>query len=182
MSGSFGTRRALPPADERLHLARSGRTLGDRWPGGRPGLAEPSPGADLGLVKTPRITGRRRSAVTHLTSISDYRTIWILDLHLGTRGCKAEFLLDFLKYTEAETIYLVGDIIDGWRLRKSWYWPQAHNDVIQKVLRKVRKSTRVIYVPGNHDEWLRHFRSCSLAAWRSWRTRSTSPRRVVACW
>src|ERR1700726_4759715 len=86
-----------------------------------------------------------------------YRTIWISDLHLGTRGCKAEFLLDFLKYTEAETIYLVGDIIDCWRLKKSWYWPQAHNDVIQKVLRKVRKGTRVIYVPGNHDEWLRDF-------------------------
>src|SRR5271169_6839158 len=86
-----------------------------------------------------------------------YRTIWISDLHLGTRGCKAEFLLDFLRDTEAETIYLVGDIIDGWRLKKSWYWPQAHNDVIQKVLRKVRKGTRVIYVPGNHDEWLRDF-------------------------
>ncbi len=95
--------------------------------------------------------------MTHLTSLPEYRTIWISDLHLGTRGCKAEFLLDFLKYTEAETIYLVGDIIDGWRLKKSWYWPQAHNDVIQKVLRKVRKGTRVIYVPGNHDEWLRDF-------------------------
>jgi UDP-2,3-diacylglucosamine pyrophosphatase LpxH len=87
----------------------------------------------------------------------NYRTIWISDLHLGTRGCKAEFLLDFLRDTEAETIYLVGDIIDGWRLKKSWYWPQAHNDVIQKILRKVRKGTRVIYVPGNHDEWLRDF-------------------------
>ena len=87
----------------------------------------------------------------------NYRTMWISDLHLGTRGCKAEFLLDFLRDTEAETIYLVGDIIDHWRLKKSWYWPQAHNDVIQKVLRKVRKGTRVIYVPGNHDEWLRDF-------------------------
>ena len=95
--------------------------------------------------------------MTRLTSIPEYRTIWISDLHLGTRGGKAEFLLDFLKYTEAETIYLVGDIIDGWRLRKSWYWPQTHNDVIQKILRKVRKGTRVIYVPGNHDEWLRDF-------------------------
>jgi UDP-2,3-diacylglucosamine pyrophosphatase LpxH len=87
----------------------------------------------------------------------DYRTIWISDVHLGTRGCKAEFLLDFLRYTEADTIYLVGDIIDGWRLKKSWYWPQTHNDVVQKVLRKVRKGTRVIYVPGNHDEWLREY-------------------------
>jgi UDP-2,3-diacylglucosamine pyrophosphatase LpxH len=95
--------------------------------------------------------------VTHLARMFAYRTIWISDLHLGTRGCKAEFLLDFLRYTEAETIYLVGDIIDCWRLKKSWYWPQAHNDVIQKVLRKVRKGTRVVYVPGNHDEALRGF-------------------------
>src|ERR1700730_12383791 len=157
MSPPFGTRRAFPPADQRIHLARSGRTLGDRRPGGLPGLAQPSPGADLGLLETPRIAGRRRGAVTHLALIPEYRTIWISDLHLGTRGCKAEFLLDFLRYTEAETIYLVGDIIDGWRLKKSWYWPQEHNDVIQKVLRKVRKGTRVIYVPGNHDEWLRDF-------------------------
>ena len=95
--------------------------------------------------------------MTHLARMLAYRTIWISDLHLGTRGCKADFLLHFLRYTEAETIYLVGDIIDCWRLKKYWYWPQAHNDVIQKVLRKVRKGTRVIYVPGNHDEWLRDF-------------------------
>ena len=95
--------------------------------------------------------------MTRLGRMHAYRTIWISDLHLGTRGCKAEFLLDFLRDTEAETIYLVGDIIDGWRLKKSWYWPQTHNDVIQKILRKVRKGTRVIYVPGNHDEWLRDF-------------------------
>lgn len=86
-----------------------------------------------------------------------YRTIWISDVHLGTKGCKAEILLDFLRSTEAETIYLVGDIVDGWRLKKSWYWPQTHNDVVQKVLRKVRKGTRVVYVPGNHDEWLRDY-------------------------
>ncbi|HUC61096.1 MAG TPA: UDP-2,3-diacylglucosamine diphosphatase [Alphaproteobacteria bacterium] len=86
-----------------------------------------------------------------------YRTIWISDIHLGTRGCKAEFLLDFLKYTESDTLYLVGDIVDGWRLQRSWYWAQAHNDVIQKVLRKARKGTKVIYVPGNHDEALRDY-------------------------
>ena len=78
-------------------------------------------------------------------------------MHLGTRGCKADFLIDFLRYNDAETIYLVGDIIDGWRLKRSWYWPQAHNDVVQKVLRKVRKGAQVIYVPGNHDEWLRDY-------------------------
>ena len=86
-----------------------------------------------------------------------YRTIWISDVHLGTRGCKAEYLLDFLRQNDAGTIYLVGDIIDGWRLRRSWYWPQSHNDIVQETLRKVRHGTRVIYVPGNHDEWLRGF-------------------------
>lgn len=89
--------------------------------------------------------------------VARFRTIWISDIHLGTRGCKAEFLLDFLRHTESETLYLVGDIIDGWRLRKSWYWAQSHNDVVQKVLRKVRKGTRVVYVPGNHDEALRKY-------------------------
>ena len=86
-----------------------------------------------------------------------YRTIWLSDIHLGTRGCKADYLLDFLRHSEAATIYLVGDIVDGWRLRRSWYWPQTHNDVVQKLLRKVRHGTRVIYVPGNHDEWLRDY-------------------------
>ncbi len=86
-----------------------------------------------------------------------YRAIFLSDVHLGTRGCKAEFLLDFLRFNEAETIYLVGDIFDGWRLKKSWYWPQAHNDVVQKLLRKARKGTRVVYVPGNHDEVLRSY-------------------------
>ncbi len=88
---------------------------------------------------------------------SSYRTIWISDIHLGTRGCKAEFLLDFLKHTKAEQIYLVGDIVDGWRLKRSWYWPQSHNDVVQKLLRKARKGTRVVFIPGNHDEAARQF-------------------------
>jgi UDP-2,3-diacylglucosamine pyrophosphatase LpxH len=86
-----------------------------------------------------------------------YRSIWISDVHLGTRGCKAEFLLDFLKHTESEYLYLVGDIFDGWRLKRSWHWPQSHNDVVQKLLRKARKGTRLIYVPGNHDEILRDY-------------------------
>ena len=86
-----------------------------------------------------------------------YRTIWISDIHLGTRGCKADFLLDFLKHAESEYLYLVGDIVDGWRMRRSWYWAQSHNDVIQKLLRKARKGTKVFYIPGNHDEWLRDY-------------------------
>lgn len=86
-----------------------------------------------------------------------YRTLFLSDIHLGTRGCQAELLLDFLKHNDADTIYLVGDIIDGWRLRSGWYWPQAHNDVVQKLLRKVRKGARMIYVPGNHDEFARDY-------------------------
>ena len=86
-----------------------------------------------------------------------YRAIYISDLHLGTPGCQADALLDFLKEHTSDYLYLVGDIIDGWQLRRRWYWPQAHNDVIQKLLRKARKGCRVIYVPGNHDEFARHF-------------------------
>ena len=78
-------------------------------------------------------------------------------MHLGSKGCQAERLLDFLKHHEADTVYLVGDIVDGWQLRSGWYWPQSHNDVVQKVLRKARKGTRVVYVPGNHDEFLRDY-------------------------
>jgi UDP-2,3-diacylglucosamine pyrophosphatase LpxH len=83
--------------------------------------------------------------------------LFLSELHLGTKGCQAEALLDFLKYYDAETIYLVGDIVDGWRLKSGWYWPQSHNDVVQKLLRKVRKGSSLIYVPGNHDEFLRDY-------------------------
>jgi len=86
-----------------------------------------------------------------------YRTIWISDLHLGTRGCNAAMLIDFLDSTDSETIYLVGDIIDGWRLRRSWYWPALHNDVVWRVMKRARRGTRVIYIPGNHDEMFRQF-------------------------
>jgi len=85
------------------------------------------------------------------------RTAWISDLHLGTRGCNAEAVLRFLREVECETLYIVGDLIDVWSLRRSRYWPQAHNDVIQKILRKGRKGTRIVYIPGNHDELLRGF-------------------------
>jgi UDP-2,3-diacylglucosamine pyrophosphatase LpxH len=84
-----------------------------------------------------------------------YRTIFISDIHLGTAGCNAGLLLDFLKSVECETLYLVGDIVDGWQLRKGWYWPQGHNDVVRAILKMAKHGTHVIYVPGNHDE---HFR------------------------
>ena len=86
-----------------------------------------------------------------------FRTIFISDIHLGTPGCQALALMDFLRTHPSDTLYLVGDIIDGWQLRRRWYWPQAHNDVVQKLLRRVRKGCRVIYVPGNHDEFARDF-------------------------
>lgn len=86
-----------------------------------------------------------------------YRTVFISDLHLGTPGCQAEALLDFLKSHSSDYLYLVGDVIDGWQLRRKWYWPQPHNDVVQKLLRRARKGCKVIYVPGNHDEFVRDF-------------------------
>jgi UDP-2,3-diacylglucosamine pyrophosphatase LpxH len=86
-----------------------------------------------------------------------FRAIWISDTHLGTTGCQAARLLDFLRRTESDYLYLVGDIVDGWQLRRRWYWHQTHNDVVQKVLRKARKGTEVVYIPGNHDEAARHF-------------------------
>jgi UDP-2,3-diacylglucosamine pyrophosphatase LpxH len=94
---------------------------------------------------------------TESAQIRRYRSIFISDVHLGTPGCQAGYLLDFLRHTESDQLYLVGDIIDGWQLKRGWYWTQAHNDVVQKVLRKARKGTRVIYVAGNHDEVMRQF-------------------------
>lgn len=91
------------------------------------------------------------------TQPARYRTLFISDVHLGTRACQAELLLDFLKHHDAETIYLVGDFVDFWKVRRGANWPQTHNDVIQKLLRKVRKGARIIYVPGNHDEALRDY-------------------------
>jgi len=86
-----------------------------------------------------------------------YRSIWISDVHLGTRGSKADYLLDFLKYSDSEYLYLVGDIVDGWQLKRRWYWDQIHNNIVQTVLKKAKKGTEVIFVPGNHDEAIRQF-------------------------
>lgn len=91
------------------------------------------------------------------SDVKNYKTIFISDIHLGSKACQAELLLDFLKHNDSEKLYLVGDIVDGWRLKRKWYWPQSHNDVVQKILRKARKGTEIIYVPGNHDEGLRRY-------------------------
>ncbi|MEC9363481.1 MAG: UDP-2,3-diacylglucosamine diphosphatase [Sinimarinibacterium flocculans] len=99
-----------------------------------------------------RPTNRRKEqGKTH------YRAIWISDVHLGTPGCKAEHLVDFLKHHTCDRLYLVGDIIDGWKLRSGWYWPQEHTNVVRKVLTKAKRQTKVFYVTGNHDEFLRKF-------------------------
>jgi UDP-2,3-diacylglucosamine pyrophosphatase LpxH len=90
-------------------------------------------------------------------TIRHYRAIFISDVHLGTRRAQAAALLDFLRETESKRLYLVGDMIDGWSLRQKWYWDQLHNDVIQKIMRKARKGTKVIFIPGNHDENFRDF-------------------------
>ena len=90
-----------------------------------------------------------------------YRTIWISDVHLGTRGCNARLLIDFLDSVDSETMYLVGDIIDGWRMRKRWYWPAQHNDIVWRVLKRAKRGTRIVYIPGNHDEMFRQFTGMS---------------------
>ena len=86
-----------------------------------------------------------------------YRTIWLSDVHLGMPGIQTDRLLDFLRRHDTNHLYLVGDIVDGWRLRKAWRWDQHCNDVIQKLLRKARKGTRITYIPGNHDEFARSY-------------------------
>lgn len=86
-----------------------------------------------------------------------FRSIWISDVHLGMRDCKAEFLLDFLDSTESQYLYLVGDIIDLWNMKNGWYWPKSHNNVLRKILKKAGNNTRVIFIPGNHDEVFRDY-------------------------
>ncbi|MDR2725241.1 MAG: UDP-2,3-diacylglucosamine diphosphatase [Candidatus Adiutrix sp.] len=83
------------------------------------------------------------------------RTIFLSDMHLGTRSCRADLILSFLKQYEAETLYLIGDIIDGWRLKNSWYWPELHEEVLRTIMSKAGTGSRVVYIPGNHDDFLR---------------------------
>lgn len=85
------------------------------------------------------------------------RSVWISDIHLGFKGCSAEFLLDFLHHVECEYLYLVGDIIDVWEMKKRMFWPQEHNNVIRTILGKAKHDTKVVFVPGNHDEVFRDY-------------------------
>ena len=86
-----------------------------------------------------------------------YRSIWVSDLHLGAREAQAERLLDFIKHHDSEYLYLVGDVFDGWKLKRGWFWKQSFNDVIQKILRRARKGCQIVYIPGNHDAFARAY-------------------------
>ena len=114
-----------------------------------------SPDSMAGVAKLPM----RRLSTPEPEGIKrrKFRTIWISDVHLGTKGCNAELLIDFLDHTDSETMYLVGDIIDGWRLKKKFYWPAEHNDIFWRILKRARRGTRIVYIPGNHDEMFRQF-------------------------
>jgi UDP-2,3-diacylglucosamine pyrophosphatase LpxH len=119
--------------------SRFRRKVRDGWRALRYGAAE--------AIDPPRT----RAASRH------HRTIFISDTHLGTRGCKAELLVDFLRCNECDCLYLIGDIVDIWRLRRAWFWPQSHNDIALELLRKLRAGTKIVYVPGNHDELARDY-------------------------
>ena len=109
--------------------------------------------ADILAFTPQRPTLPERTGVTRRR----FRTIWISDVHLGTRGCNAGMLIDFLDHVDSEQLYLVGDMIDGWRLKKRFYWPAAHNDVVWRLMKRAKRGTRVTYIPGNHDEVFRQF-------------------------
>ena len=110
-------------------------------------------GASPDNSKTPPLPASHLNGAARL----QFRAIWISDIHLGTVGCQAGHLLEFLKHTDSRHLYLVGDIIDGWALKRRWYWHQQHNDIVQKILRKAKKGTRVTFIAGNHDEAARQF-------------------------
>ena len=95
-----------------------------------------------------------------------YRAVFISDLHLGSPGCKAECLLDFLHHVESEHLYLVGDVVDGWRLKKKWFWPEGHRRILQILLARARRGSHVVYLPGSHDETLRKLIGCTFGGVR----------------
>src|ERR1700754_4648595 len=140
-----------PPSGGRArHLEFSGWIVLNGWCQRRPKSSSLCHGTVLGAHMGS-------DAMSEESPERRFRTLFISDVHLGARGSQAERLLDFLRVHDADTIYLVGDIVDGWALKSNWYWPQSHNDFVQKMLRKARKGAKVIYIPGNHDEFLRNY-------------------------
>lgn len=94
---------------------------------------------------------------TNYTIFMKYKSIFISDLHLGTKFSQADLLLNFLKNTESENLFLVGDIIDGWAIKRKFKWYQSHSNVVQKILKTAKKGTKVYFVTGNHDDFIRPF-------------------------
>lgn len=92
-----------------------------------------------------------------------FRTLFISDTHLGLKAARSEYLLDFLRNTECDHLYLVGDIIDIWKMRSGWHWTRLHNDLVAEVLAKARAGTKVVYIPGNHDELFRGYQDFDFA-------------------
>ncbi|HEY0114731.1 MAG TPA: UDP-2,3-diacylglucosamine diphosphatase [Allosphingosinicella sp.] len=128
---------------------------GDEVMNSRTGLGEVSAG---GLARVRKTFARQDPGFGPSgTQRHRYRTIWISDVHLGTRGCNDRMLIDFLDHVDSEYLYLVGDIIDGWRMKKRFYWPERHNGIVRRVMKRAKRGTQVIYVPGNHDEMFRQF-------------------------
>jgi UDP-2,3-diacylglucosamine pyrophosphatase LpxH len=118
----------------------------------------------LGAIAKTGLGRVRRSPVRAAASFGPsgtrrrrYRTVWISDVHLGTRGCNDRMLIDFLDHVDSDTLYLVGDILDGWRMKKRFYWPERHNAIVRRVMKRAKRGTQVIYIPGNHDEMFRQF-------------------------
>ena len=102
------------------------------------------------------------SRVASIRSPRNVRSVFISDVHLGFPGCSADYLCDFLEQVQCRQLYLVGDIIDFWYLRKRRYWPESHSRVVRLLLHKAQHGTRVIFVPGNHDESLRPYAGMTL--------------------
>ena len=123
--------------------------------GGGPTARMPTIGKALPPLREPQRAEPGAEGRRH------FRTIWISDVHLGTKGCNAELLIDFLDTTDSDTMYLVGDILDGWRLKKKFYWPASHNDIVWRILKRAKRGTRIVYIPGNHDEMFRQFTGLS---------------------
>jgi UDP-2,3-diacylglucosamine pyrophosphatase LpxH len=120
-------------------------------------IAARMPELDFRAGLPPLFNPVRRTPGPAPSPRAHHRTIFISDTHLGTKGCKADLLADFLRHNSCDTLYLVGDIVDGWRLKHRWFWPDSHNRVLDALLAMIDSGARVIYVPGNHDELLRGY-------------------------
>ncbi len=97
------------------------------------------------------------NSIDHPSPVRHHRAIWISDVHLGTKHAQVTALLEFLRLNESEFLYIVGDLIDGWELKRAWRWEDSYNTLIQKILRKDRKGTKITYITGNHDEFLENY-------------------------